>query len=182
MLIYTIVLSKTRGVTSFEPTIYKLNMMELLDNQEVLSFGLDDYTNDNFSLISVVAKDLHLYIIDFERKIVTKKITSVRFHPVMKSIFFNIHKKQENGIHFTHLKEYIQEQKRLGNTVKMPKINEDIIIVKEGKTSVIKIYNIKKREIVRQFILEKEEQFFEYEKSHLKGVEHDCSENSEDDI
>ena len=58
MLIYTIVLSKTRGVTSFEPTIYKLNMMELLDNQEVLSFGLDDYTNDNFSLISVVAKDL----------------------------------------------------------------------------------------------------------------------------
>lgn len=94
-----------------------------------MSFGLDDYTNENFTLISVVAKDLHIYIIDFERQIVTKKITSVRFHPYMKSIFFNIHKKYENQVHFTHLKEYVQEQKRLGNVVKMPKINEDIILI-----------------------------------------------------
>lgn len=39
-------------------------MMKLLDNQEVLNFSFDDFNHD-FSRISVQAKDLYIYLIDY---------------------------------------------------------------------------------------------------------------------
>lgn len=62
----------------------------------------------------------------------------------------------------------------------MPKINEDIILIKIGKTNIIKIYNIKKKEIVREFILEMDQEFLEYDKG--KGSPSgDFDENSEEE-
>ena len=49
-------------------------MIKLLDGEEVLTFGLDDYVNDHHSLITVQAKDLFMYIIDFELNHVLTKI------------------------------------------------------------------------------------------------------------
>ena len=43
---------------------YKLNMKKLLKNNEVLSFGFDDF-NSEFGCICVQAKNLNLYLIDF---------------------------------------------------------------------------------------------------------------------
>ena len=51
----------------FEPTLFKLNMIKLLNNEEVMTLSVDDYTNDTFGLISIVAKDLYLYLIDYDK-------------------------------------------------------------------------------------------------------------------
>lgn len=51
----------------FEPTLFKLNMTKLLNNEEVMTLSVDDYTNDTFGLISIVAKDLYLYLIDYDK-------------------------------------------------------------------------------------------------------------------
>jgi len=42
-------------------------MLKMLNEQEVLNFGVDDFVNDHFEMICVQAKDLNLYIIDFEK-------------------------------------------------------------------------------------------------------------------
>lgn len=48
ILVYSIVLGKTQ----FEPVLFELDMRKLLNDNEVLNFGFDDF-NDNFSHISV---------------------------------------------------------------------------------------------------------------------------------
>jgi hypothetical protein len=47
------------------------------------------------------------------------------------------------------VKEFIQDQEQLGNTVLLPKMNEDIIIIKENETNLIKVFSIKHRRFVR---------------------------------
>lgn len=51
---------------------YKLDMSELLDDNEVLNFGFDDF-NESFSMITVQAKDLYVYHIDFINHQVVRK-------------------------------------------------------------------------------------------------------------
>jgi len=94
LLIYTIVLSKS---SNLEPTMYSLDMLELLGEQEVLSFGVDDFVNDHFAMVCVQAKDLALYIIDFEKQQVIRKIQGNRFSIVMKSIFFDPDQRDFSG-------------------------------------------------------------------------------------
>ena len=57
MLIYNIINKKVSSA-------HAVNMLYLLRNQEVLTFGFDDFTDD-VSTIMVQGKDLYLYIIDF---------------------------------------------------------------------------------------------------------------------
>ena len=45
-------------------SVHALNMKQLLNEEEVLTFGFDDF-NKNMSNIMVQAKDLFVYIIDF---------------------------------------------------------------------------------------------------------------------
>lgn len=54
MLIYTIVYNKKTS----EQDIIWLDMKKMLNNQEVLNFGLDDWLKGQFSIICVQAKDL----------------------------------------------------------------------------------------------------------------------------
>ena len=68
--------------------IYKLDMSELLGDNEVLNFGFDDF-NESFSNITVQAKDLYIYQIDFINHTVVRK-TQVRHNVMMKSIFYNM--------------------------------------------------------------------------------------------
>lgn len=60
----------------------------MLDNNEVLSFGLDDApsTYHNLSTILVQGKDLYLYVIDFINNQLLQKVCNVRQSIVMKSI------------------------------------------------------------------------------------------------
>ena len=46
-------------------SVYALDMRELLRGQEVLTFGFDDF-NKQMSMILVQAKDLYLYLIDYQ--------------------------------------------------------------------------------------------------------------------
>jgi len=139
-MVYTIVLAKA---SNFEPNIYKLDMLKMLNGQEVLSFGMDDYVNDQFGLICVQAKDLFLYIIDFEKKAVVFKMDQTLTSIQMKSLFFNLQTKDQNLPHYEHVKEYVQEQRLMGNVVKMPKRNEDVVAVLEKGTCNILLYNVK---------------------------------------
>ena len=68
--------------------IYKLDMSELLGDNEVLNFGFDDF-NESFSTITVQAKDLFIYQIDFINQTVVRK-TQERHNVMMKSIFYNM--------------------------------------------------------------------------------------------
>lgn len=67
-------------------------MNELLEGQEVLSFGVDDYIaserENSFNRICVQAKNLQLYIIDYEKEIVVSKANQM-FPIVRESIYFN---------------------------------------------------------------------------------------------
>mmetsp|Transcript_27145 Transcript_27145/g.41307 ORF Transcript_27145/g.41307 Transcript_27145/m.41307 type:complete len:124 (-) Transcript_27145:2991-3362(-) len=60
LYVYNILMSKG----SSSPNATALNMRKLLGDNEVLSFGFDDF-NESFSTICVQAKDLCLYEIDF---------------------------------------------------------------------------------------------------------------------
>ena len=55
------------------------------------------------------------------------------------------------------VKEFVQHQEKLGNKVLIPKLNEKIIFVQWGSSNLIKIYSIKLKRFVRQFILTPEE-------------------------
>lgn len=61
MFVYSVVFGKNMH---FEPNVYKIDLELLLNGNEVLSFGFNDYNLD-YSCISVQAKDLKMYVIDF---------------------------------------------------------------------------------------------------------------------
>lgn len=75
------------------------------------------------------AKDLAIYIIDYDNEKLVKKITSSNFTVNMKSLFFDLDNLEENSPYFSSLKEKIEEEKRLGNHVRIPKKNDSIIII-----------------------------------------------------
>ena len=55
----------------------------------MLSFAIDDYIADSFDTLCVQAKDLAIYIINYERHEVVTKASNV-FVPINRmSIFFN---------------------------------------------------------------------------------------------
>ena len=55
----------------------------------------------------------------------------------------------------------IKRARAVGNTVLIPKLNEDLIAIRVQHTLLIKIYDIKKQKYVRQFLLEKGEDYFD---------------------
>ena len=65
---------------------HKLDLYSLLEGQEVLSFGFDDF-NDSEELITVQAKDLYLYTIDYAKSELMRKIQRPQ-NIVARSIFY----------------------------------------------------------------------------------------------
>lgn len=53
-------------------------MLELLDRHEVMNFNLEGWVKGNFSVICVQAKDLYIYVIDFEHQKLLQKIADSR--------------------------------------------------------------------------------------------------------
>jgi len=88
MSVYTVVLSKSKSV-NVPSTMYSLDLLKLLDGQELLDFSHDDFVGDQFSQMIVQAKDLNIYVIDFEKNLVVKKIDSQRHAILRKSVFFD---------------------------------------------------------------------------------------------
>jgi hypothetical protein len=69
-----------------------MNMVDLnilLLGEELLSMSLDDFVHDSFSLIAVQSKSLSMYIIDYGKNQVIRKLKS-KFPIRMKSIFYDI--------------------------------------------------------------------------------------------
>jgi hypothetical protein len=64
LYVYTFVISKNIMI---EPKLYCQDMSTLLDGKEVLDFTLDDYPRQKFSTICIQCKNLHLYVLDFEK-------------------------------------------------------------------------------------------------------------------
>jgi len=102
--------------------------------------------------IYIQAKDLLIYQIDYEKHELIS-IIDANSQPLRKSIFFNIERLAQNRDYFEGLKEYIQTQEREGNDVRLPKINEEIVAVKEQGKLVIGLYNIKRKQVVRRIKL-----------------------------
>jgi hypothetical protein len=90
------------------PACHTLDMRRLLDDQEVLSFGINDHgASGDFSTICVQAKDLYIYLIDFSSEILLKKIDTKRSNILMKSIFYD-HFKEENQQYYQSFNEFVQ--------------------------------------------------------------------------
>lgn len=142
---YSIVLGKSQ----FKPVEHTLDMRALLHDNEVLSFGFDDF-NSGFSQICVQAKNLSLYIIDFTSKRVVRRIrdpVSVSF----KGIFYDFQNQARHLPQYDGLKEFIQAQEAEGNTVMVPKLNPDFVAVQQGKSRAVKIFSLKTQTFLREF-------------------------------
>ena len=75
----------------------------------------------------------------------------------MKSIYYDHNKKDENGQYFQIFNEFVQDNEARGNIVRFPKINDDIIAIKNGKNMDIMIYDIKRHQFIRKLMLESED-------------------------
>ena len=71
LIVMSISLSR---IVYLQPIIHKLDMLSLLNGEEVLTFDLNDKRVTNYMVICVQAKDLNIYLIDFEKKFIVKKI------------------------------------------------------------------------------------------------------------
>ncbi len=125
LYIYNIMMSK--GAAS--PNATALNMKKLLGDNEVLSFGFDDF-NASFSTICVQATDLPPYEIDFVNQTLVRRIESGPTNVMMRSIFFNPEHRQKFLGLYQPVKELIQFQESLGNEVLLPKRNDKVFAVK----------------------------------------------------
>ena len=91
--------------TFIKPMYDILDMRTLLKGEEVLSFGLDDGDQLAFDVISVQAKDLYIYNINYQTKEVIQKVSNPG-HCMRKSTFFN--SSRDDAKHGTaHFKEYV---------------------------------------------------------------------------
>ena len=119
-------------VTGKGTDTYKLNMKKLLKNNEVLSFGFDDF-NTEFGCICVQAKNLNLYLIDFFNSVLIQKIESQGLTATtqlnMRGIFYNYKKTDRIHKMSQEVKEFICDQEDLGNKILMPKLNKDMIVI-----------------------------------------------------
>jgi len=77
------------------------------------------------------------------------------------------------------VKAFVREQEEAGNKVLLPKINDKIIGVQIGKSNLIKIYSIRLKQFVRQFILSKKEVIYDTSVNTDDGTK---PESIEDDI
>ena len=93
----------------------------------------------------------------------------------MKSIFYDTSKRAENEPYFQDLNEFIQQKEAEGYQVKLPKLNEEIILVR--KDLLVEVYDVRTRKRVRQLLLVKEEEFFDAERQEAEN-ERECGENA----
>lgn len=64
-----------------------------------------------------------------------------------------MHNREKNHQHYEGFKEFVEHQEHLGNTILIPKINEDVVFIREKDSNFILVYNIKTKLIVRKFEL-----------------------------
>jgi hypothetical protein len=72
-------------------------MRKLLREEEVLSFGFEDF-NDSFSTIYVQSKELYLYQIDFMNHQVLRRVDDSRHSLEMKSVFYNTYLRDRGSL------------------------------------------------------------------------------------
>ena len=92
-----------------------------------------------------------------------KKINTGKHCIMMKSVFYSFkpHQRKKNLKLCAEVKNFINDQEKLGNTVILPKINDAIIAVQIGTSNLIKIYSIKLKLFIRQFLFTKQEVHFD---------------------
>ena len=148
MYVYSVVLGKTE----IDPVLYELNMKQLLKDNEVLNFGFDDF-NESFSCITVQAKNLHLYKIDFTNQKVIEvhsEMNSIK----LQSIFYNFNDRDKNLSSFSEFKELIECEEQKGNQVLIPKLDADLLAIRQGSSNTVKLYSITLRAYFREIQIE----------------------------
>lgn len=161
--VYQISLSK---VYTMNPRPYYLDMLELLGGQETLSFGIDDYSAcSSIEVICVYGKDLNVYFINYEQHELLRKVCGEPLKSMMpKSIFFDGGKRAKNLPYFEHLKQYVEDEESRGNRVRMPKLNEEVVVVLDKNTVNIRLYHTKKKRVIRQLKLSMDAVSFDAER------------------
>lgn len=130
---------------------YTVNMRNLLDGQEVLGFGLDDF-HESESEICVQAKDLHLYMINYVERKVVRRLQRPH-NIVLKSVFYGISDRDSRLKQYEHVKELVEHEQSIGNKVLLPKINDRIAVIQQGSSDLMRIYDLKWKKSTRSFHL-----------------------------
>lgn len=99
------------------------------------------------------AKDLYLYIIDFEVNQVVRRVDGGRTSTLMKSLLYDQENREHNLQYFEKFRQFVGNQEREGRVLRLPKINEDIAVLKEKGSCLISLYHLKRDEVVRKFLL-----------------------------
>ncbi|CDW90857.1 UNKNOWN [Stylonychia lemnae] len=131
------------------------------DNSEYVRYKLDDILDEKSynileikfaphrekNILLVRTDEFKKYVIDVEKKI----IMSTSDCPMLdKSIF---RKKKEFNDYFDDVKQFINDNKEVGNKISIPEENTEIILGFDAKSLEFFIYNIKERKITRKFQL-----------------------------
>ena len=144
----------------------------------------DGFEGRSFGSLCVQAKSLKMYVIDTCNNTLLRTIDNNQILP--KSIFKDQKRRDEHQAYYEGLKELIekeshhgrqefihrgeaylseqeliQQARAVGNTVLIPKLNEEFIAVRVQHTLLIKIYDIKKKKYVRQFLMDKGEDYLD---------------------
>ena len=136
---YIYALTSRMSLTAIELR-HKVDLYKLLGGQEVLSFGFDDYTEDEAE-ICVQAKDLHLYLINFYEQTVVRRLERPH-NIVLKSVFYPLADRDNKLKEYEHVKELIEHEESVGNKVLLPKINDHMVAIQRKDTNFIELYEL----------------------------------------
>lgn len=68
---------------------------------------------------------------------------------ILQSLFFCSTRYPANGQYFVAVKQFIQEQERQGHQVRLPKLSENFIAVKEKDKLIVRLHDMSTLQIVR---------------------------------
>ena len=93
LYVFTFVLAKHVNI---EPKVYALDVGKMLEGREVLDFTLEDFPSQTFSTICIQAKNLHQYVVDFEKGELLGRVSSSPLPLFRHSIWYNQKNEQRN--------------------------------------------------------------------------------------
>jgi hypothetical protein len=116
------------------PSLYKVDLIYFLDNNEVLEFEFsDNASSSNENLIYIHAKNLKTYIIDYVLNMVVEVVEQNQSY-MMKSIFRTKKGVEYNYTRHEELKEKIQHWEAMGVEVRLPKYNKEFVVLRAKDT------------------------------------------------
>lgn len=125
------------------PSLHKVDLIYFLDKNEVLEFEFSaNASSSNEHLIYIHAKNLKTYIIDYVLNMLVE-VVEVNQSFMLKSIFRTKVGQEQNYAQHEELKEKIQQWEADGIEVRLPKFNQEFIVLCDRDTVLMSIYCLK---------------------------------------